>query len=46
MDRATGRLAAYNLGAGVASALSVSGDRIFVLTDDGGTVHALTARRD
>ncbi|MFE5122348.1 PQQ-binding-like beta-propeller repeat protein [Streptomyces sp. NPDC056669] len=46
LDRATGRqLAAYNLGAGVASALSVSGDRIFVLTDDG-TVHTLAARRD
>ncbi|MGW1407601.1 outer membrane protein assembly factor BamB family protein [Streptomyces sp. NPDC002403] len=46
LDRATGRqLAAYNLGAGVASALSVSGDRVFVLTDDG-TVHALAARRN
>lgn len=46
LDRATGRqLAAYNLGAGVASALSVSGDWVFVLTDDG-TVHALAARRN
>ncbi|ROQ78096.1 outer membrane protein assembly factor BamB [Streptomyces sp. CEV 2-1] len=46
LDRVTGRqFAAYNLGAGVASALSVSGDWIFVLTDDG-TVHALAARRD
>lgn len=46
LDRATGRqLAAYNLGAGVASALSVSGDRVFALTDDG-TVHALAARRN
>ncbi|MEU4504224.1 PQQ-binding-like beta-propeller repeat protein [Streptomyces sp. NPDC024089] len=46
LDRATGRqLAAYNLGAGVASALSVSGDWVFVLTDDG-TVHALASRRN
>ncbi|MFJ6631174.1 PQQ-binding-like beta-propeller repeat protein [Streptomyces sp. NPDC091376] len=46
LDRADGRqLAAYNLGAGVASALSVSGDWLFALTDDG-TVHALAARRD
>ncbi|MFC5802579.1 PQQ-binding-like beta-propeller repeat protein [Streptomyces formicae] len=45
LDRATGRqTAAYNLGAGVASALSVSGDWVFALTDDG-TVHALAARR-
>ncbi|MFF3247567.1 PQQ-binding-like beta-propeller repeat protein [Streptomyces sp. NPDC002870] len=46
LDRANGRqLASYNLGAGVASALSVSGDYVFALTDDG-TVHALAARRD
>lgn len=45
LDRASGkRLASYNLGAGVASALSVSGEWVFVLTDDG-TVHALAARR-
>ena len=45
LDRATGeQSASYNLGAGVASALSVSGDWVFALTDDG-TVHALTARR-
>ncbi|MCX4844213.1 PQQ-binding-like beta-propeller repeat protein [Streptomyces sp. NBC_00893] len=46
LDRASGRqLAAYDLGAGVASALSVSGDWVFVLTDDG-TVHALASRRN
>ncbi|WP_314622971.1 outer membrane protein assembly factor BamB family protein [Streptomyces stackebrandtii] len=45
LDRATGRqTASYDLGAGVASALSVSGDWLFALTDDG-TVHALAARR-
>ncbi|WSY97023.1 PQQ-binding-like beta-propeller repeat protein [Streptomyces sp. NBC_00873] len=33
----------YNLGASVTSALSVSGDRVFALTDDG-TLHALAAR--
>ncbi|WP_432165423.1 PQQ-binding-like beta-propeller repeat protein [Streptomyces sp. bgisy031] len=45
-DRSTGRQrAAYNLGGGVASALSASGDWVFALTDDG-TVHALAARRD
>lgn len=45
LDRATGRqTASYDLGAGVASALSVSGDRLFALTDDG-TVHALAGRR-
>ncbi|MGW2013446.1 outer membrane protein assembly factor BamB family protein [Streptomyces sp. NPDC001927] len=45
LDRATGRqTASYNLGAGVASALSVSGDWLFALTDDG-TVHALAGRR-
>ncbi|MFF3453366.1 PQQ-binding-like beta-propeller repeat protein [Streptomyces sp. NPDC002730] len=46
LDRASGtQLVAYNLGAGVASALSVSGDWVVALTDDG-TVHALAARRD
>ncbi|MGW2415571.1 outer membrane protein assembly factor BamB family protein [Streptomyces tubercidicus] len=46
LDRATGKQrAAYNLGGGVASALSVSGDWVVALTDDG-TVHALAARRD
>ncbi|WP_259670345.1 PQQ-binding-like beta-propeller repeat protein [Streptomyces sp. ID38640] len=46
LDRDTGTQAAsYNLGAGVASALSVSGDWVFALTDDG-AVHALSARRD
>ncbi|WP_257153823.1 outer membrane protein assembly factor BamB family protein [Streptomyces lunaelactis] len=45
LDRATGaRLSEYNLGGGVTSALSVSGDRVFALTDDG-SVHALAARR-
>ncbi|MFD7324103.1 PQQ-binding-like beta-propeller repeat protein [Streptomyces sp. NPDC059875] len=45
LDRVSGaQVTAYDLGAGVASALSVSGDRLFVLTDDG-TVHALAARR-
>lgn len=45
LDRASGmQVASYNLGAGVASALSVSGDWVFALTDDG-TVHALAARR-
>ncbi|MCX5015384.1 PQQ-binding-like beta-propeller repeat protein [Streptomyces sp. NBC_00555] len=45
LDRTSGtQVAAYNLGAGVASALSVSGDWVFALTDDG-TVHALAARR-
>ncbi|MEU0569150.1 PQQ-binding-like beta-propeller repeat protein [Nonomuraea sp. NPDC005983] len=43
LDRATGRkLAEYNLGGGVASSLSVSGDLLFALTDDG-SVHALAA---
>ncbi|MBL1097925.1 outer membrane protein assembly factor BamB family protein [Streptomyces coffeae] len=46
LDRATGkRLTEYNLGGGVASALSVSGDWVIALTDDG-TIHALAARRD
>ncbi|MFF3400563.1 PQQ-binding-like beta-propeller repeat protein [Streptomyces sp. NPDC002659] len=46
LDRADGKqIASYNLGAGVASALAVSGDWIVALTDDG-TVHALAARRD
>lgn len=45
LDRSTGRqVHAYDLGAGVTSALSVSGGRIFALTDDG-TIHALAARR-
>ncbi|WP_253208798.1 outer membrane protein assembly factor BamB family protein [Streptomyces niphimycinicus] len=45
LDRASGaQVASYNLGAGVASALSLSGDWVFALTDDG-TVHALAARR-
>ncbi|WP_432143672.1 PQQ-binding-like beta-propeller repeat protein [Streptomyces sp. bgisy084] len=45
LDRATGkRLTEYNLGGGVASALSISGDWVIALTDDG-TVHALAARR-
>ncbi|WP_433336631.1 PQQ-binding-like beta-propeller repeat protein [Spirillospora sp. CA-294931] len=45
LDRRTGaRLAEYDLGGGVTSALSVSGDRVFALTTDG-TVHALVARR-
>ncbi|MFJ6596632.1 PQQ-binding-like beta-propeller repeat protein [Streptomyces violaceusniger] len=44
LDRATGaRLTEYNLGGGVTSALSVSGDWVFALTDDG-TLHALAAR--
>ncbi|MEU5849156.1 PQQ-binding-like beta-propeller repeat protein [Saccharopolyspora shandongensis] len=44
LDRATGKLLSeYNLGAAVTSALSVSGDYIFALTDDG-TLHALAAR--
>ncbi|MEV6106179.1 PQQ-binding-like beta-propeller repeat protein [Streptomyces sp. NPDC051940] len=44
LDRTTGReRASYDLGAGVASAPAVSGDRIFALTDDG-TVHALAGR--
>ncbi|MFJ6568249.1 PQQ-binding-like beta-propeller repeat protein [Streptomyces sp. NPDC091292] len=44
LDRASGReFASYDLGAGVASALAVSGDRVVALTDDG-TVHVLAAR--
>lgn len=44
LDRATGKqLTEYNLGGGVASALSISGDWVIVLTDDG-TIHALAAR--
>ncbi|WP_248763061.1 PQQ-binding-like beta-propeller repeat protein [Pseudarthrobacter sp. SSS035] len=43
LDRATGeRLAEYNLGAAVTSAMSVSGNLLFALTDDG-TLHALAA---
>lgn len=46
LDRATGKLLTeYNLGGGVASALSVSGDWVIALTDDG-SIHALAARRD
>ncbi|MCM2390918.1 PQQ-binding-like beta-propeller repeat protein [Streptomyces sp. CWNU-1] len=45
LNRTTGKqLASHNLGAGVASALSISGNHLFALTDDG-TVHALAARR-
>lgn len=45
LDRATGKLLTeYNLGAGLASAPSVSGDWLFALTDDG-TIHALAARQ-
>lgn len=43
LDRATGAiLAAHNLGAAVTSAMSVSGNTLFALTDDG-TLHALVA---
>lgn len=43
LDRATGeRLAEYNLGGAVTSALSISGNLLFALTDDG-TLHALAA---
>ncbi|WP_406515850.1 NPCBM/NEW2 domain-containing protein [Streptomyces sp. NBC_00873] len=43
LDRATGaRLTEYNLGGAVASALSVSGDWVIALTDDG-SIHALAA---
>ncbi|MFF5211696.1 PQQ-binding-like beta-propeller repeat protein [Streptosporangium sp. NPDC000396] len=45
LDRASGRkLAEYNLGAGVASALSVSGNMLYALTDDG-SIHALEATK-
>ncbi|WP_157631064.1 PQQ-binding-like beta-propeller repeat protein [Kribbella catacumbae] len=45
LDRLTGKLLAqHNLGGGVASALSVSGDRLIALTDDG-VVHTFVARR-
>ncbi|MCW3839573.1 PQQ-binding-like beta-propeller repeat protein [Micromonospora yasonensis] len=44
LDRANGkRLAEYNLGGGVTSALSISGDWVIALTDDG-SIHALAAR--
>ena len=44
LDRATGSLiSSYDLGGGVASALSVSGDWLYALTDDG-SIHAFTAR--
>ncbi|MFE9043406.1 PQQ-binding-like beta-propeller repeat protein [Streptomyces sp. NPDC007818] len=45
LDRATGTvLATHNLGGGITSALSISGDWLYALTDDG-TIHALAARR-
>lgn len=45
LDRATGELLTeYDLGGGVASALSVSGDWVIALTDDG-SVHAMAARK-
>ncbi|MFD4227749.1 PQQ-binding-like beta-propeller repeat protein [Streptomyces sp. NPDC058545] len=45
LDRATGRLLTqYNLGSGMSSALSVSGDYVFALTEDG-TIQALAARK-
>ncbi|MYS80581.1 PQQ-binding-like beta-propeller repeat protein [Embleya scabrispora] len=45
LDRVTGKLLTeYNLGAGLASAPSVSGDWLFALTEDG-TIHALAARQ-
>ncbi|MGO4104733.1 PQQ-binding-like beta-propeller repeat protein [Leifsonia sp. YAF41] len=45
LDRATGkRLSEYNLGGAVTSALSVSGNIVFALTDDG-TLHALVATK-
>ncbi|MEU5400165.1 PQQ-binding-like beta-propeller repeat protein [Streptomyces sp. NPDC005963] len=45
LNRTTGKqVASHDLGAGVASALSISGDRVFALTEDG-TVHSLAARR-
>jgi len=45
LDRATGkRLSEYNLGGAITSALSVSGNTVFALTDDG-TLHALTASK-
>lgn len=45
LDRATGRvLSSYDLGGAVASALTVSGDRLLVLSEDG-TLHAFAARR-
>ncbi|WP_069167774.1 outer membrane protein assembly factor BamB family protein [Nocardia altamirensis] len=44
LDRASGKLLhQYDLGGGVASAMSVSGDQVFVLTTDG-TIHAMAAR--
>ncbi|MFB8278980.1 outer membrane protein assembly factor BamB family protein [Nocardia colli] len=45
LDRRTGKqLNQYDFGGAVASAMSVTGDWLFVLTTDG-TVHALAARR-
>ena len=44
LDRASGkRLGEYHLGGAVTSALTVSGNILFALTDDG-TLHALAAR--
>ncbi|WP_200802663.1 outer membrane protein assembly factor BamB family protein [Agromyces cerinus] len=46
LDRANGSLvASYDLGGGVASALSVSGDWLYALTDDG-SIHAFTKRAE
>ncbi|MFD1934737.1 PQQ-binding-like beta-propeller repeat protein [Nonomuraea mangrovi] len=45
LDRANGRkLAEHDLGGGVASALSVSGNVLYALTDDG-SIHALVTRK-
>ncbi|WP_196810975.1 outer membrane protein assembly factor BamB family protein [Arthrobacter sp. 35W] len=45
LDRATGKLLAeYNLGAAVTSAMSVSGNTLFALTDNG-TLNALVATK-
>ena len=44
LDRSTGQLVAqHDLGGGVASALSISGEWLLALSDDG-TVHAFAAR--
>ncbi|GAA2631870.1 hypothetical protein GCM10010411_82570 [Actinomadura fulvescens] len=45
LDRSTGRIvASHDLGGGLSSAFSVSGDWLFALSGDG-TVHALATRR-
>ncbi len=45
LDRATGKIVSqYNLGGAVTSAMSVSGNTLFALTDDG-TLHALAATK-